>query len=108
MKLLLDECVPRRLRRKFKGFQVVTIEAAGFKGLKNGKLLATASADFDVLITVDKNLRYQQNSSTLPRAVLLLSAHTNRVEDLESLAEEAMLALASMVKGDFVEIEQSS
>ena len=104
--MLLDECVPRRIRRKFDGFQVTTIETAGFKGLKNGKLLAAASADFDVLVTVDKNLGYQQNNATLPMAVLLLSAYSNRVEDLEPLAEEAVLALATISKGDFVEIKR--
>jgi predicted nuclease of predicted toxin-antitoxin system len=107
MRLLLDECVPRRLRQKFEGFQVVTVEAAGFKGLKNGKLLAAAaSADFDVLVTVDKNLRYQQNNAKLPMAVLLLSAYSNRVEDLEPLAEDALLVLTTIAKGDFIEIER--
>lgn len=106
MKLLLDECVPRRLRRKFEVFQVFTIEAAGFKGLKNGRLLAAASKDYDVLITVDKNLRYQQNETTLPIAVVLLSAFSNRVQDLEPLAEDAMRVLAKLRKGEFIEIEQ--
>jgi len=49
MRVLLDECVPRRLGRKFEGFEVFTIESAGFKGLKNGKLLAAGSRDYDVL-----------------------------------------------------------
>lgn len=92
--------------KAFDGFQVTTIETAGFKGLKNGKLLAAASADFDVLVTVDKNLGYQQNIARLPMAVLLLSAYSNRVEDPEPLAEEAVLAVATISKGDFVEIKR--
>lgn len=54
MRLLLDECVPRPLRRYFAEYRVSTVEQAGFKGLKNGLLLAAASEEFDVLVTVDK------------------------------------------------------
>jgi len=55
MKLLLDECVPERLKNYFPGHEVTTIEQANFKGLKNGNLLRAAGGLFDVLITVDKN-----------------------------------------------------
>lgn len=106
MKLLLDECVPRRLGRKFDGFEVYTVEAAGFKGLKNGRSLAAASAHYDVFITVDKNLRYQQNETTLPIPVVLLSAYSNRVQDLEPLAEDAKRILTTIGKGEFIEIER--
>ncbi|MGD9560665.1 MAG: DUF5615 family PIN-like protein [Pyrinomonadaceae bacterium] len=106
MKLLLDECVPRRLRRKFEGFQVFTIDEAGFKGLKNGKLLLAASTDYEVLITVDKNLQYQQDVGNLPMAVVVLSAHTNRVEDLEPLIDKALQTLVTIRRGDFIEIER--
>ena len=61
MKLLFDECVPRPLRREFVGHDVSTIEQAGYKSLKNGALLKAASQDFEVLVTVDKNIEYQQN-----------------------------------------------
>ncbi len=105
MKLLLDECVPRRLRHRFKGFKVSTIEDVGFKGLKNGKLLTAASADFDVLITVDKNMFYQQNDTTLPMAVILLSAYSNRYEDLEPLADRAVKELAEIETGKFIKVE---
>lgn len=57
MKLLLDECLPRKLKREFVGHEVFTVDEAGFKGLKNGKLIQAASEnDFEVLISVDKNI----------------------------------------------------
>ncbi len=52
MKLLLDECVPRRFKRDFVGYEILTIDEAGFKGLKNGNLINAASGIFEVLITV--------------------------------------------------------
>lgn len=70
MKLLLDECTPKRLRLDFPGHTVHTVEEAGLKGLKNGALLQIASSKFDVLITVDKNIH---SNSTYPTSRLQLS-----------------------------------
>jgi predicted nuclease of predicted toxin-antitoxin system len=72
MRLLLDECVPARLRRSLPSHQVSTVVQEGWSGVKNGKLLALAATGFDAFITVDKNLSYQQNTSDLPVAVLVL------------------------------------
>ncbi|HEX8397910.1 MAG TPA: DUF5615 family PIN-like protein [Pyrinomonadaceae bacterium] len=82
MKLLLDECAPRRLKNYFVGHDVSTIEQAGFKGLKNGNLLRAADGKFDVLITIDKNIEYQQNTAALPLAIVILAATSNRLESL--------------------------
>ena len=59
MKVLLDECVTRKLRRDFQEHEVPIVEEAGLKGLKNGDLLRSASGKYDVLVTVDQNLQYQ-------------------------------------------------
>lgn len=67
MKVLLDECVTHYLKRDFAAHEVLTVEEAGFKGLKNGQLLQAASGEYDVLITVDQNLHYQQNLKTCYR-----------------------------------------
>ena len=75
MKLLLDECVTRRLKRDFVGHDVYTVDDAGFKDLKNGWLLRAASGQYDVLVTVDQNLSYQQNLTGLNIAVLVLAAN---------------------------------
>ena len=64
MKLLLDECVTRHLKRDLSGHEVHTVEDAGFKGLEKG-LLKAASGTYDVLITVDRNIPYQQNIADL-------------------------------------------
>jgi predicted nuclease of predicted toxin-antitoxin system len=64
MKLLLDECLPRRLKYFFTeaGHECETVRDAGFSGKENGKLLTLAEKNFDVFVTIDKNIRYQQNS----------------------------------------------
>ena len=90
MKLLLDECVPRRLKRDFSGHEVFTIDEAGFKGLKNGDLIGAASGIFEVLITVDKNIEHQQNRNNLPLAIIILSAKSNRYESLSPLISKAL------------------
>lgn len=59
MKLLLDECTPKRLKKDFVGHEIFTVDETGFKGMKNGKLLRAASDDgFEVLITVDQNIQH--------------------------------------------------
>lgn len=105
MRLLLDECVPRPLKRELRGHVVATIDQAGLKGLENGDLLKTASPDFDVLITVDKNIEYQQNPKQLPMAVLILSASSNRLEDLVPLIPGALAALDNIKLGEVVTIQ---
>src|SRR5215212_9130612 len=72
MKLLLDECVVHDLKKDLVGHEVSTVVEAGFRGLENGELLRVAAAEYDVLITVDPNLPFQQNIASLPMAVLLL------------------------------------
>lgn len=72
MKVLLDECVTRYLKPDFTGHEILTVEEAGFKGLRNGRLLEAASVQHDVLVTVDQNLQYQQNLKTLAIAVIVL------------------------------------
>ena len=62
MKLLLDECMPRRLKKAFAPHEAFTVEDAGFKGLKNGRLLREASSNYDVLITVDQNIPANKTS----------------------------------------------
>ena len=106
MRLLLDECVPRRLRRDFVGHSVNTIEQAGLKGLKNGNLLRAASERFDVLVTVDKNIEYQQNQDELPMAVLILSAFTNRYESISPLVPAALRKLLTIKRNEIVTIEE--
>ena len=73
MKLLFDECVVHDLKRDLAGHEVSTVLEAGFGGLENGQLLRAATGKYDVLITVDRNLPFQQNPGSLQIAVLISS-----------------------------------
>ncbi|HEX8567339.1 MAG TPA: DUF5615 family PIN-like protein [Pyrinomonadaceae bacterium] len=106
MKLLLGECAPRRLKNYFVGYDVSTIEQAGFKGLKNGNLLRAADGKFEVLITVDKNIEYQQNTAALPLAILILAAASNRLESLLPLIPDALKILETIKTGDVVRVSK--
>lgn len=106
MKLLLDECIPKRLLLDFTGHDVQTVEDAGFKGLKNGELLHRASREFDVLITGDQNIPFQQN--TLPIAVVILAAATNRYSDLKTLVPRVLEILPAIQVGEIVTVRQEN
>ncbi len=102
MRLQLDECVPARLRQALPSHQVSTVVQKGWSGIKNGKLLALAAAGFDAFITVDKNLPYQQDTSKLPVAVLVLDAASNELPYLLPLVPALEDALVNLKLGDVV------
>ena len=102
MRLLLDECVPARLRRALPGHEVSTVVGEGWSGIKNGNLLALAAARFDAFITVDKNLPYQQNTVALPIAVLVLDAVSNELPSLVPLMPALEAALSQLRMGSYV------
>ena len=104
MKLLLDECTPDRLKFDFVGHDVLTVDQAGFKGVKNGALLRSASGKFDVLITVDQNMPFQQNLSDLSFAIVIMVARSNRYSDLKTLVPKVLNALAAIKAGEMVRI----
>lgn len=93
MRILLDEDLPRRLGALLIGHEVVTVQRRGWSGIKNGKLLGLAGEHFDVFLTMDGNLEYQQNLSTLPVAVLVIAAVSNRIEHLSPLVPDVLEAL---------------
>jgi hypothetical protein len=102
MKVLLDECVTRKLKREFIGHDVSTIDEAGMKGLKNGNLLRAASGQFEVLVTVDRSLPYQQNIKSFNIAVLVLAASKNSYDALLPLMPQALDVLKSIRTGEVV------
>src|SRR5262249_38959332 len=105
MRILLDECVPRRLRRELPGHDVKTVPEMGWAGKKNGELLQLMTAQgFEVFVTVDQNLRYQQNLKSAAVAVVVLVAASNRLADLVPLMPSALAALGSIKPGEVVEI----
>ena len=104
MKVLLDECVPRKLRRELAGHEVITVTERGWSGIKNGELLELAEAEFEIFLTVDQNLKYQQNLKAFNVGVILLVARNNRLKTLLPLMPEAREALENIKTGDFVRV----
>lgn len=105
MNLLLDECVTNDLKADLVGHDVSTIEDAGFKGLKNGELLRVASVTFEVLVTVDQNLRFQQNMRNFDIAILVLKARRSTYPFLKPLIPAALEELTNIKVGDIVVIK---
>jgi len=83
VKILLDECVPKRLGRLLPEHDVMTTPQVGWAGITNGELLQRASKNFDAFITVDRNLAFQQNPSNLPLPVMVIHARSNKLKDLQ-------------------------
>ena len=104
MRILLDESLPRPLARLLLGHEVRTVAEMGWSGTRNGPLLALAAADFDVLLTADQNLEHQQDLRTLPIAVVILIAASNRIESLQPLVPELLRVLPALKRGDLVRI----
>jgi hypothetical protein len=104
MKLLLDECVTHDLKSDLGKHEVHTVDDAGFKGLENGELLKAAGGIYDVLITVDQNIPYQQRILDLPLAVIILAARRNSYVGLKPLLPRALAAIEGIKPGEIVEI----
>ena len=85
MRILLDEDLPRRLGALLRGHEVLSVPQVGWAGMKNGKLLALAATRFEAFLTMDRGLEFQQNLATLPIAVLVVEAPSNRIEHLVPL-----------------------
>ena len=93
MRILLDEDLPRRLGTLLTGHEPETVPKNGWSGVKNGKLLALAATKFDVFLTMDQNIEFQQNLATLPIAILVVEALSNRMEHLQALVPEILKEL---------------
>ena len=100
MKILLDECVDRRLAKDLPGHLVKSVPQMRWATIKNGELLALAEKEFDVFITVDSNLSFQQNLSKFNIAVLVLRAPSNRLADLKPLVPKVLSIMPSLKKGE--------
>lgn len=102
MRILLDECVPKPIVRALDGMTVSTAQSMGWAAKKNGDLIAMAERAFDVLITSDQNLQYQQNLQHRNIAILLLP--TNRWTVLSIHLQEIRKAVLDIKPKDFVEL----
>jgi predicted nuclease of predicted toxin-antitoxin system len=101
MRILLDECLPARLRRDLPGHDVQTVPGIAWAGIKNGKLLRliSDSGKFDLFLTMDKSLPRQQKLKDLPFAILVLRAKSNRFEDTHPLMPEVFRRLDEFKPG---------
>jgi hypothetical protein len=97
MRVLLDECLPRKLKHDVRADLVRTVPEMGWASIENGALLRLAEAESDVFLTQDRNLEYQQNLAALDLAVIVLVAPTNDIEDLRPLMEAANRAIESIL-----------
>jgi predicted nuclease of predicted toxin-antitoxin system len=105
MRVLLDECVPRTLKWQFPAHDIWTIRDMGWAGKKNGELLALMKANgFEVLLTVDRNLRFQQNLAAAGIAVVVMVAVSNRPSDLFPVVPAVEVAFATIRPGDVLEV----
>lgn len=101
MRLLVDECVDWRLIRDLKDYDARTVKQLGWENVKNGALLQLAATQFDVFLTVDSNLPYQQNAARLKIAVIVLRGRTTRLPDLRELLPTLHQALRTPRFGEF-------
>ena len=99
MKVLVDECVDWRLAREIVGHEVKTARQMGWSTIKNGELLALAAKEFEVFVTVDRNLSFQQNLPVFEIAVIVLRALSNRLADLRPLLPELLASIPSARRG---------
>ena len=108
MNLLLDECLPRKLKRGLVGHAMKTVPEMGWAGIENGDLLPLIESAFEAFITIDGNMRYQQNMSGRSFALIVLSARDNTIETLLPLMPQVLAALPSLVAGQIVKIAAPS
>ena len=104
MKILIDENLPRKLAAHLTGHECLTVAQCGWSGKKNGELLALADPLFDLLLTLDKNLPYQQNLNTKRVAVLIVRARSNRIQDLLPAVPACVAALNNIQPGQVVRV----
>ncbi len=96
MRVVLDECLPRRLALELTGHLVSTVPQAGWAGISNGKLLGLIAGNYDAFLTVDKNLPANRKTAALTFAVIVLRAPSNQFADLRPLVPQILAALATL------------
>ena len=99
MKILLDECVTKRLKKHLEEFEVFTVRDLELSGIKNGKLMAyCAENKFDILLTIDKNLIQQQNLDKYPVSIAILNSFTSKIEELITFLPSFKLQVSTFQK----------
>lgn len=110
IRILLDECLPVKLRFRLQevddNFYVSTVTAMQWTGMKNGELLERVQKEFDIFITMDQNLPYQQSLTRYSLAIIGLKSSSNRYEDLLPLIKSALRTIKKCRPGDFYSLSR--
>ena len=107
MKILLDECVTKRLKPHLSQHEVATVTEKGWSGLKNGQLMTAATGDgFDILLTIDKNLHHQQNVGKYPLIVVVLNSPSSKLEIIITFLSAFEKQLKAFTKGNAYLVEK--
>jgi predicted nuclease of predicted toxin-antitoxin system len=107
MRILLDECLPRRLKLELPEHEVRTVAEMRWSGLKNGALLNRITGQFDLFLTVDRGLVHQQSLRGIPFAIIMMSAHSNDIDTLRPLMPQVRDLLAKLQPGEVVRVGAS-
>jgi predicted nuclease of predicted toxin-antitoxin system len=99
MRVLLDEQLPIDLAPQLRLHAVETVVDGGWAGIKNGELLSRMRGDYDVLITMDRGIEFQQQISTLPFRIVVIRARSNRMQHLSPLVPTILAAIAAAKPG---------
>jgi hypothetical protein len=103
-RVLFDEDVPRPLRRDLRGFDIQTVAEAGWSGVKNGELLRRADGAFEVFLTADRNLAFQQNLANVRLGVVVLALGSTKLQDLRAVADRIAAALNEVQPGQLLHV----
>ena len=106
MKVLIDECAPRALKKFLvhRGHECLTVQEVGWSGKQNGELLGLAEVSFDVLVSIDTNLSYQQNLTGRRIGIVILHSSSNRLEQLKKFFPSCLSAIEKIKPGDLVQV----
>jgi predicted nuclease of predicted toxin-antitoxin system len=102
--VLLDECLPARLRLLLTGHSVTTVPRRGWAGIENGDLLRLAEKEFDVFLTVDRKLSTQQKLTKFDITIMLIRARSNRLEAIRPLVPELLETLSRVKRRTLVTV----
>jgi hypothetical protein len=102
VRILIDENLPRYLVTVLTDYEIKTVQETGWSGIKNGPLIVRAEGQFDIFITGDKNLRYQQN--LVGRKLIIIVLPSNRLSTVKSLVDQLKTKIAESQVGDYIEL----
>jgi len=102
MRVILDECLPSQLKKDLSEHEVSTVRAQGWSGLKNGELLQVASGQFDIFLTADRNIPFQQNLKNFHIAVVVIASRSILLRDLRPFMAEVREALPRASPGQLI------